>query len=658
MKCALRCAIWVFGLLAGQFSLSFAAEISEKPPAEGLLPQQAAKAMTVPEGFRVKLAAGEPQVHQPIAFAIDRKGRLWVAEAYTYPQRAANGKGRDKIIILEDTTGDGVLDSRKVFCEGLNLVSGLEVGFGGVWVGAAPYLLFIPDRDGDDHPDAPPENWQAPANVQFPKDIPPGAEVLLDGFGWHDTHETLNSFIWGPDGWLYGCHGVFTHSKVGKPGTPDAKREPLNAGVWRYHPVRHQFEVFAWGTSNPWGVDFNDRGQAFVTACVIPHLYHIIPGARYQRQAGQHFNPYVYDDIKTIADHRHYVGNIRDHAWWGHEPKAPTDTLKAGGGHAHAGAMIYLGNNWPEEYRNKIYMNNIHGNRVNCDVLEQKGSGYVGHHGKDLLVANDRWFRGINLKTAPDGSVYLIDWYDKNACHRTNPEIWDRTNGRIYNIAYVKDGEPKRFQGDLGKLSDLELVELHKHPNEWQVRMARKILQERSAKRTSGVLKPLWKAVWKVFFTSQEGPGKLRALWTLHAIGGLGSVDIFHIDGFDDDEEVRAWLVRLEMEDHKWGQKFGEGEAERDKWTKTLKKLANDPSPIVRLEVAAALQRLPLADRWDAAEVLLSHAEDAEDHNLPLMIWYAVEPLVEADPAKAMDLAKSSKIPLVARYHHSPGGCG
>jgi hypothetical protein len=171
----------------------------------------------------------------------------------------------------------------------LNLVSGLEVGFGGVWVGAAPYLLFIPDRDGDDRPDGPPQ-------------------VLLDGWGQQDTHETLNSFNWGPDGWLYGCHGVFTHSRVGKPGTPEAERVPIDAGIWRYHPTTHRFEVFAHGTSNPWGLDFDAHGQAFLTACVIPHLYHVVQGARYERQAGPHFNPYTYDDIKTIADHRPLPG--------------------------------------------------------------------------------------------------------------------------------------------------------------------------------------------------------------------------------------------------------------------------------------------------------------------------------------------------------------
>lgn len=131
--------------------------------------------------------------------------------------------------------------------------------------------------------------------------------MLLDGWGYQDTHETLNAFIWGPDGWLYGCHGVFTHSRVGKPGTPEEQRIPLNAAIWRYHPTRHQFDVFAHGTSNPWGVDFNDHGQAFCTACVIPHLFHIVQGARYQRQAGEHFNKHTYRDIQTIADHVHYL---------------------------------------------------------------------------------------------------------------------------------------------------------------------------------------------------------------------------------------------------------------------------------------------------------------------------------------------------------------
>src|SRR6185312_5652573 len=247
----------------------------------GLPPVKAAQAMTVPEGFEVKLFAGEPDVRQPIAMCLDDRGRVWVAEAYSYPIRRPDKEAKDRMLIFEDTDGDGVFDKRTVFMEGLNLVSGLEVGFGGVWIGAAPYLLFVPVKEGEDKPAGKPQ-------------------VLLDGWHYEDTHETLNAFCWGPDGWLYGCHGVFTHSRVGKPGTPDKQRTRINAGIWRYHPTRHTFEVFAHGTSNPWGLDFDAHGQAFVEACVIPHLFHIIQGGRYQRQAGSHFNPYTYADIQTI----------------------------------------------------------------------------------------------------------------------------------------------------------------------------------------------------------------------------------------------------------------------------------------------------------------------------------------------------------------------
>ncbi len=220
-------------------------------------PEETARTMTVPDGFSVKVFAAEPDLHQPIAFTIDDRGRLWVVENYSYPDWKP--EGNDIIRIFEDTDGDGHFDTSKVFYDKLNMGSAIEVGFGGVWVGSCPNLYFIPDKNGDDVPDSAPE-------------------VVLDGWEHQDMHEFLNSFNWGPDGWLYGTQGVFTHSKVGKPGTPDSERVPLNACVWRLHPQTRKFEVFAHGTSNPWGVDFNDYGQCFITACVIPHLYHIIQG--------------------------------------------------------------------------------------------------------------------------------------------------------------------------------------------------------------------------------------------------------------------------------------------------------------------------------------------------------------------------------------------
>ncbi len=569
--------------------------VADEYPHAGLEAEAAVEAMTLPEGFRVSLCASEPEVKQPIAMALDDRGRLWVAEAYEYPRRAKEGEGRDRILIFEDQDGDGKFDQRKVFTEGLNLVSGLEVGFGGVWVGAAPYLLFIPDRNRDDVPDGKPE-------------------VLLDGWGYQDTHETLNAFIWGPDGWLYGCHGVFTHSRVGKPGTPAAERVPINAGIWRYHPTRHVFEVFAHGTSNPWGVDFNDYGQAFCTACVIPHLFHIIQGARYHRQAGQHFNPHTYQDIRTIADHLHYLGATP------HSGNNKSD--EAGGGHAHAGAMIYLGGAWPEEYRGQIFMNNIHGQRVNMDILKPSGSGYVGSHSPDFLLTGDRASQILNLRYGPDGQVYIIDWYDMQACHLNDPKRHDRSNGRIYKVTY---GDPAATSVDLHTLSDLELAKELLNANDWYVRHTRRVLQERAAKRPIA-------ADARDFLTSTatnhaEDTRRLRALWALHVTGSLEPV-LLRQTLTDASPYVRGWAVQL-----------GFDRPAPALTPSDLAKLAvSDDSPVVRLYVASAAQQVAVKDRWDIVAALAAHAEDAADHNLPLMIWYASEPLADVDPERALAL--------------------
>lgn len=576
-------------------------------PARGLSPEAAARAMSLPEGFEARIFAAEPDVKQPIGYAVDERGRLWVAENYSYPNWAPTGK--DRVLILEDTDGDGSADKRTVFHEGLNFVSGIQVGFGGVWIGSPPHLMFIPDRDGDDVPDGEPE-------------------ILLDGWGHQDTHETLNAFTWGPDGWLYGCHGVFTHSKVGKPGTPDAERQPLNAGIWRYHPTRHEFEVFGWGTSNPWGLDFDEHGQCFSTACVIPHLFHIVQGGRYHRQAGQHFNKHIYEDIKTIADHRH-------EGWHRNRPRAKGHeaTNDVGGGHAHAGALIYQGGKWPEEFHGSIFMNNIHAGRLNRDVLKRSGSGYVASHAPDFMFANDLWYRGLHILPAPDGNIYVSDWYDELVCHQQRPK--DRSNGRIHKISY---GTGAAEPVDYGKRPDRELVALLESDNVWETRVARRLLQERNA---TGTMEEEVPALLSDLLRSDRPVAvRLEALWALHVIGELAEETAAALLR-DRNEFVRAWAIQLLCEDREL----------EPKWLATFEELAaKDPSSVVRLHLASALQRLPLDQRWEVARGLAGHAEDNGDHNLPLMIWYAVEPLTEADPARAMKLAMESRLERVTRF--------
>ncbi|WP_406700497.1 PVC-type heme-binding CxxCH protein [Singulisphaera sp. Ch08] len=587
---------------------------AEEPQPRPLPLAQAAQKMTLPMGYKATLFAGEPDVHQPIAFTIDPKGRLWVVECYSYPIWLGGPQKKDRVIILEDTDGDGQADQRKVFYEGGTSLTGIALGFGGVWLCATPNLLFIPDADGNDMPDGPPV-------------------VKLDGWDVKAQHNMFNALNWAPDGWLWGCNGILSNSLVGKPGTPNEKRTAINCGVWRYHPTREVVEVVAHGTTNPWGLDFDERGEAFITNCVIPHLFHAVPGARFQRMFGQDFNPFSYELIPTCADHVHWDTTEK---WSDIRRIGVTRTTdEAGGGHAHVGAMIYLGDNWPDAMRGSAYTCNIHGHRVNRDKLERLKSGYVARHEKDFLLANDNWFRGLDLKYGPDGGVYLTDWSDTGECHENDADNAHRENGRIYKITF---GETKPAKLDLSQRNDRELVELQSHKNEWQVRTARRLLQERAAsgKDVSAARTQLE----ALLNADQAAPLRLRALWSLNAIGGSMEDLLTGLLG-DAHEDLRSWAVRFLVD-------------EKTPSTKALTRFAemakSDPSPKVRLTLASALQRLPVETRWGIAEGLASHAEDAEDTPLVLMTWYGIEPLVPADRVRAASLIERVTIPKLRQF--------
>lgn len=602
------------------------AEAAEPEPDQPLRPAHAAQTMIVPEGFNVTLFAGEPDVKQPIGFAIDDRGRLWVAEAYNYPNHGT--KAGDRIIILEDSDGDGRHDKRTIFYDQLNYVTGIEVGFGGVWVMSPPNLFFVPDRNGDDKPDGEPE-------------------VLLDGFGTHaNAHNLANGFAWGPDGWLYGTHGRTNWSMIGKPGTPDEERVRFDGGVYRYHPVRHVWEPYVDGTTNPWGIDWNDHGQAFITNCVNPHLFHVIPGAHYEPWRNRRSSEFAYARIPTIADHLHYTGTA------GYRDGAGTEAEDAaGGGHAHCGTMIYLGDNWPDRYRNTLFTNNIHGRRINNDITRRSGSGYLASHGPDIMRSRDPWFIGVTLQYGPDGTVFVIDWSDTGECHSVRNT--QRQTGRIYRIAY---GSPKRPELKLASSTNERLVDLQQHRNDWFVRHARRLLQERSV--AGGDMSQTHAALRTMFTVESDVPRKLGALWALHSTGGLDEAALQQqLDHAS--EHVRTWAIQLLVEGRVSGTRqspivtndLSLGGIISPTTLKQFRELAmSDPSPLVRLYLASTLQRLPHEDRWPIAEALAAHAEDNSDANIPLMLWYGVEPLVHDDPVRFVKLAETSRMSVIRRH--------
>ena len=288
--------------------------------------------------------------------------------------------------------------------------------------------------------------------------------------------------------------------------------------------------------------------------------------------------------------------------------------------------MIYLGGDgWPQEYRNSIFMNNIHGHRTNTDILTRSGSGYVGAHGPDFLNAHDSWSQMLNLRYGPDGSVHVIDWYDKNQCHSNNPDVHQKSLGRIFKISHASD---KFVRVDLQAMSSEQLVDLQLHRNDWYVRHARRILQER------GPNPDVHKRLTRILRENPDVTRKLRALWALHVTKGLTSQDLVGLLDHES-EYVRSWAVYLLVEDRA---------PAAEAVAKFAQMAAKDQSPLVQLYLASALQRMPVGQRWNIVAALLAR-DVAKDHNLPLMIWYGAEPAVAADMRQALEAASSSQVP-------------
>ena len=571
-----------------------------------LAPEESRKAFKVPAGFEVRLFASEPAVVNPVAMTWDERGRLWVLELYEYPLGAKPGeRGRDRIKILEDTDGDGRADKVTVFADGLNLATGLLLGNGGVYVGQAPDLLFLQDTTAD--PKLGAGAWQK-ANSRT---------VVKTGFGLNDRHELLNGFTWGPDGWLYMTHGVFTISQVRTPGEPDSNGVAMNAAVARFHPRTKVFEVFADGTSNPWGVDFDRTGNAFVSACVIDHLFHMAPGGIYVRQGGTPSHPYAYELLPSIVAHKHYMA-------------------------AYAGINIYQGSQYPKEWQGEVLFGNIHQSALNHDHLTVAGSSFKSEAKEDFLTTTDGWFRPVSTQTGPDGALWIMDWYDKYPCYQNanaDPEGVDREYGRIWRVVHVGDkpGQPvasrPEVKMDLAALSSGGLMKLLSNSNVWQRRMAQRLLTERKDASIVPALAALAES-------GASLDGRLAALWTLHGSGLLEESLLETLAG-DRETALRTWAARL----------TGERRQFSDDIFNRLVRLAGDPEAAVRLGVATAARQMasgsltidtPVTENLANARIgilmaaLMKSSGRENDPLLGFLIWMAGEPQIARDASPAL----------------------
>lgn len=549
--------------------------------AQNMTPQQAEAAMKPAPGFKVQLVAGEPQIRQPILVKFDERGRLWVIQYLQYPNPAGlkrvsvdrysrttydripepppkGPKGADRITIVEDTDGDGRGDKFHDFVSGLNLATGLAIGHGGVFVMQAPYLLFYPDKNRDDIPDGDPE-------------------VLLSGFGMEDAQSMANHLTWGPDGWLYGLNGSTTTCRI--------RGIEFQQGVWRYHPVTKEFELFAEGGGNIYGLAFDAVGNLFYSSNGASLFWHAVQGAYYQKSFGKHgplHNPYAY----------------------GYFPHVKHDGVP--GGHVVLGGLIYSGESFPERFREAFFGGNFLGRSAAWWTVKPLGSTVQAHLEGLLFEAGDKWFCPTDLAQAPDGSVYVCDFSDERTAHPDPDAPWDLSNGRVYRLAYG-DTKPVRNL-DLKKLSSADLVKQLAKRDRWYADQARVILAERRAPSTYSELRRM---------ASQpiDAEAALQGLWGLYVSGGFDDATAAQLTRHPS-EHVRAWTVRL----------LGDAKKVTPALSRELTRLASiDSSVVVRAQLAASARRLPAADAFAVLNGIWQQDRDNADPHVPMLAWWALE---------------------------------
>jgi putative membrane-bound dehydrogenase-like protein len=612
---------------------------AEQVHGPSLPPAEAAKTFTAHDGLTVDLLVHEPEVAQPFNFSFDERGRLWVAQSKQYPYPAGltmlsrdkyyrahydkvppapphHDRGADLISIHEDTDGDGQFDKHKVFIEGLNMANSVVRGRGGVWIMHTPYLLFYPDADGDDIPDGDPV-------------------VHLSGFGFEDTHSMSNGLGWGPDGWLYGGQGSTTSCRVVRPGLDPADAEGTyfeGCMVWRYHPETRAFEIFAEGSGNTFGLEFDAQGRLY-----SGHNgggtrgWHYVQGGFYLMQGvdpgkfGPPRNPYAFGDLPMMAT---------------------TDPVVR---FTHFGAFAD-GTAMPEKLRGLLFAIDPLHNEVIATKWKPRGSTFdTVDHGV-VVKSSDEAFRPVYIANAPDGSIYVSDMYEYYIAHGQHYQNQiDPTTGRIYRIA----GEGATLEKDLNVAAkaSVDLVGLLSHPNKWHRNTAVRVLGER---KDESVLPALKEGI-----TKGTGPGALNALWALHQSAGLDDATAV-IALKHPDAAVRNWTVRLLGDDYGIQRNLGQPPARTEAYplpTNVYEALVAqagiETDAEVRVQIAATTRRLANEQAFPLLAVVMGRDEDLDDPFIPLMCWWVLEAHLPSSTTEVMDLFKMASLwnePIVTEH--------
>lgn len=635
-----------------------AAENTERA-GEPLPPEAALAAIEARLSPRIDLFAAEPLIRNPVAACVDAAGRMLVAENLTYAEKPlkTDPRFRDRVTMLEDADGDGTAERHATLVDGLEGLASVAVGGGGLWLLCPPRLLFIPSGH------RPPPGWPEAPDSNEPARRRAAAVPILDGFtvSPNSHHTFANGLAWGPDGWLYGRCGASSPGEIGSPGAEPHKRVPLRGGIWRYHPERKAFEALCHGTTNPWGLDWDDLGNGFFTNTVNGHLWRVLPGAHYARSHTTEPHPWILEPLGPHADHDHFDSSRH----WTESRDGRADAH--GGGHAHTGCVIVPDEpGWPEALRGRLLTLNLHGRRINVDRLDAGPDGIVGRHEPDLARFGDPFFRGTDLIDLPGHSLAILDWSDTGECHEGTGV--HRTSGRIYTFGFGGADAPLPPVApgtDLEALDAAALVRLLS-TDRWHARMATRLLADRHAGGThASELDKVVPALDELLARGNAPSLRLRGLWGLWA---LQRIDESRLTSLLDDRApaVRAEALRLLADpwpiDTVLGRRPVVEPGVRGFTLDALERLAlTETDPEVRLALACVLSRLPPIHRARIAAALVAKTEPksvaatpvgppttaqralgADHHDLGAMLWVGLLPAFVADPDGVIDVWRAA----------------
>lgn len=396
-------------------------------------PIKQAAAFNLPEGMEIQLVASDPMIAKPVQMNFDSKGRLWLVSSGMYPHIVPGAEENDKVLILEDTNGDGVADKRTIFADNLHIPTAVLPADGGAYVANSTEIIFLKDTDGDGKADQ--------------------RRVVLSGFGTEDTHHIVHTFEQGPDGMLYFLQSIYIHSHL---ETPYGVRRLMGGGIWHFRPETQRAEILSKGLINPWGFIFDEHGQTFATDGAGGHgINDIFPRSVFRTSPG----------AKRIVD--------------GLNPGQPK----------LCGLEILSGSHIPEKLRGVLIAPDFRGHRINAYRLNPEGSSYNSTRIDDFLSSSHRAFRPIDVKMGPDGALYIADWYNPIIQHGEvdfRDDRRDHSRGRIWRVTFK--GQPLIEKKDFSKFSIKELLahtiskeRVHREQARNELRTRTNVLPELSA---------------------------------------------------------------------------------------------------------------------------------------------------------------------------------